>query len=307
MKKRITDFLRSITPTFLLEWNRNRKKRVRNNQLLSEKENGNIISKENLIEDLKKCSIVNGDVVLVHSSLSKIGYLENGSTDFIEALRHCVGETGTICMPSSPNAELQLNFIKKNLVFDVKETPSKLGAITESFRRMPNVIRSLNATEPVCAQGPQAKYITEGHFGEITPYSKNSPFGRIAELKGKILYVGVTLDNAGTSLHLLEDEIENFPLPVYFPEVFSVKIKDENGTEYLVKTKVHNPEQSAKRKCDLLLPLFEKEGAAFKSQIGKATTWVFSADKMLDSMLKNFRENGTTMYSLKENYSSRKE
>ncbi|HIP31812.1 MAG TPA: AAC(3) family N-acetyltransferase [Crocinitomicaceae bacterium] len=292
---RIKDFLRSITPNFLLEINRTRKKKLVNQQLKTKKEKGEVITKENLISDFQKSGISPGDTVLIHASMSKIGYLENGPQTFVEAIIEFVGKGGNVLMPSSPNAKMQLDFIREHPVFDVLNSPSRLGAISEYFRALHETKRSLNATEPVCAFGKNADYLTEGHFGEITPYTSNSPFARITEFDGKILYIGVTLDNAGTNLHTLEDAVE-FEYPVYHSDIFEVQIIDNKGERHLTKTKVHNPEWSKKRKCDELLPLFKKRGVYTGSSIGNAKTLVFDAKKMLEVMKDEFLTNGVTMY-----------
>ena len=289
-------FIKAIFPSFLFQLYRIRKKKKRNEVLLAQKEKGQVFTKEYLVQNLQSIGIQKGDSLLVHSSLSKMGYLENGPDTLIDALIEVIGTDGNLLMPSSPNALLQLDFIKSNSLFDVQNSPSKLGAITEVFRKRNGVIRSLNATEPVCALGPDALYFTEGHFNELTPYTKKSPFYRLTEKNGKILYIGVTLANAGTSLHLLEDAVD-FKYPVYFPEVFDVKIKDATGTIHEVKTKVHNPEYSKKRKCDELLPLFLEEQVCLKVKIGNADSYLFDSKKMFDSMLKNYLEKGITMYT----------
>ena len=289
-------FIKAIFPSFLFQLYRIRKKKKRNEALLAQKEKGQVFTKEYLVQNLQSIGIQKGDSLLVHSSLSKMGYLENGPDTLIDALIEVIGTDGNLLMPSSPNALLQLDFIKSNSLFDVQNSPSKLGAITETFRKRNGVLRSLNATEPVCALGPDALYFTEGHFNELTPYTKKSPFYRLTEKNGKILYIGVTLANAGTSLHLLEDAVD-FKYPVYFPEVFDVKIKEATGTIHEVKTKVHNPEYSKKRKCDELLPLFLEEQVCSKVKIGNADSYLFDSKKMFDSMLKNYLEMGITMYT----------
>jgi aminoglycoside 3-N-acetyltransferase len=292
----LKDKIRSLVPKSVLKWNRQRKKNVVNKQLESQKSAGKFWTTQTLIEQLQNIGIQYGDHVLVHSSMSKIGYLENGPKTFVDALLETVGDLGTVLMPSSPNAQLQLDFIRQNRVFDVRNSPSRLGAITEYFRNLPHARRSLNATEPVVAVGAEADFFTDGHFGELTPYTSASPFSRLAEKGGKILYVGVTLANAGTSLHVLEDAVD-FHFPVYFPEIFDVEIIDYLGVKHLVKSKVHNPEMSVRRRCDELLPHFENAGVAKKVQIGQAETWLFDAKKMLDWMIRSYQEKGVTMYT----------
>jgi aminoglycoside 3-N-acetyltransferase len=70
-----------------------------------------------------------------------------------------------------------------------------------------------------------------------------------------------------------------------------------DGTVVPVTVKVHNPEQSAKRKCDDLLPLFESKGVMNRAMIGQAKTLVFDAAKMQEVMIDEYRVNGVTMYT----------
>lgn len=288
--------LHRILPSVIIEFIQKRKKRINFNKLQQDAKVGIVQTKEILIRDLLNSGLQSDDSVLVHSSMSKIGFLKDGPITFIESLEEVIGKSGNILMPSSPNARLQLDFIRENKVFDVQNTPSKLGAITETFRKLPNVIRSLHPTEPVCAWGKDAHYLTEGHFKSITPYSKDSPFGRLAQMNGKILYVGVTLANAGTSLHLLEDSVD-FKFPIYHDEEFQVTVTDFDGKSHEVKTKVHNPEYSKLRRCDELIPIFLSEGVCKKVQIGKAESYIFDAKKMLDCMISLYQSKGITMYT----------
>lgn len=294
----LKDFIRKIMPPFLLNLNRKRKKSKRNSDLISQNKSGNSLTKADLLANLKEIGILKGDSILVHSSLSRIGHLEDGAQTFINALLEAVGDSGNVLMPTSPNNVYQLNYIRNTPVFDVLNTPSKTGKITEVFRTMDGCLRSLHPTEPVSAIGPKARYFTENHFNQITPYNVKSPFFKISEQKGKILYVGVTLSMAGTNLHTLEDAVE-FKFPVYHPEEFDFEVIDEKGIQHTVKTKVHNPEWSKKRKCDDLIPMFEKEGALKQVKIGEANTLVVDAEKFLSSMIKNYEEKGITMYTPK--------
>lgn len=294
--KKIRNIIRSIVPQGLLAIYRNHKKEQVRKDLAEKKQRGITLSKEQLIGDLKKAGIQSGDTLLVHCAMSKIGYLENGPKSLVDALLETIGSHGNLLMPTSPNASLQIEYAKNNPVFDVLNTPSKLGSVTEYFRKLPGVKRSAHPTEPVAALGPDAEWLTKGHLGELTPYTINSPFVRIYNKKGKILYLGVTLDNAGTNLHTLEDAV-NFKYPVYVDELFPFTVVDENGKSHEIKTHVHNPEFSKRRRCDELLPMFEKEGAAKKVRIGETTAWLFDGQKMFDTMVAAYHSNGITMYT----------
>ncbi|MCH2230122.1 MAG: AAC(3) family N-acetyltransferase [Crocinitomicaceae bacterium] len=293
------DLIRKMTPQFLLERYRKSKKNQRNKELEANRVAGDVITLESLVKDIKACGVVEGDTVLVHSSLSKIGFVEGGPKTVVDALIKAVGEKGNLLMPTSPNSGLQLEYIKALQVFDVANDKSKLGAISEYFRNLPNSLRSAHPTEPVSCLGPDANFFTSTHFGEMTPYTAQSPFYKVSEKGGKILYLGVTLDNAGTNLHTLEDAIKDFKFPVYTKESFEIEVKFPNGDLRSMRTYVHNPEQSAKRKCDGLIPLFIDKGVLLEKSIGKARTLVVDAKSMLNVMIEEYKTNGVTMYTPK--------
>src|SRR5699024_4744722 len=115
-------------------------------------------------------------------------------------------------------------------------------------------------------------------------YTAHSPFRKLCTKQGKILMLGTTLNGACTNLHTLEDAVD-FKYPVYDAKVFDVIMRDAAGIEAIVKTKVHNPEYSAKRKCDALRPLFEKEGVLVSGTIGEAKSMLIDADGMLRVMI----------------------
>ena len=291
--------IRQLLPVFVVNLVRDFKQKRKQIRLEKDKKAGLIYTKNDLISNFKQVGIESGDVLLVHASLSKIGYIENGAKDVVEALLSTVGNIGHVLMPNSPNSKFQLDYIQQLDVFDVKNAPSSLGAISEYFRSHPEAKRSAHPTEPVSCIGPNAGFFVDHHFGCLTPYDANSPFYKVAEAGGKILYLGVTLDNAGTNLHTLEDLVPDFKFPVYYHKPFEVKVRFENQKMEKMLTKVHNPQQSKKRKCDELIPLFESRGALKKVQIGQAASLLVDAKKMLDVMVEEYHLNGVTMYTPK--------
>jgi aminoglycoside 3-N-acetyltransferase len=293
----LRNLLRSLTPNVILSRYRSRKKSEIRKKLAEAKSSGKIITKADLIHAFQASGIEKGDVLLVHSSLSAIGYVENGPKDVVEALLEAIGAEGHLLMPNSPNASFQLDYIRQLDLFDVENSPSALGAISEWFRKLPNAERSTHPTEPVSCIGPDASWFVSDHFGQLTPYNSNSPFSKVIQRKGKILYLGVSLSNAGTNLHTLEDAVDDFPYPVYAPEKFEVNVKFANGSTGTMETFVHNPEQSKKRKCDDLLPLFLQEGAGRKVDIFHAKSLLFDAEAMSNVMLNAYRDKGVTMYT----------
>jgi aminoglycoside 3-N-acetyltransferase len=284
-----------VFPKFLVAYIQKKKKNKRNSELQKQANSGGLI-KEELVRQLQSMGIIQGDVVLVHAALSKIGFIEEGPKTLVESLIEVLGNEGHLLMPTSSNNGRQLDFIQSKPRFDVKNTASKMGAISEYFRKMPHVKRSLHPTESVACLGPNADEFVRGHFGALTAYQTDSPFGKVIEKNGKILMIGVTFDNAGTNVHCLEDALD-FPYPIYHPEIFEADVVDENGKIHHVKTKVHDPEWSAKRYCDFLIPIFEKSGVLTKYKLGEAETLVIDAKAMFEKM-KELLEKGNTIYKV---------
>ena len=284
------------SPEFVLEWAKQLKKNQRRKQLQKQQINQNGITKQKLIDDFKKIGIKSGDSVLVHCSLSKIGFVEGGAKTIADALFETIGETGTLLFPTFPATGRHKTYLEEGHVFNIKKTPSQMGAVTEYFRNLEGVYRSFHPTDPVAAKGPLADYYTNSHFGELTPYTENSPFRKLCTKNGKILMLGTTLNGACTNLHTLEDAV-NFKFPVYDEKIFDAKMIDEEGKEVVMKTKVHNPEYSAKRNNDALKPMFEKEGVLINGMVGEAKCMLIDANKFLNVMIHNYNEKGVTMYT----------
>jgi len=274
--KTIKRFLKSLRRSFL--------------RLINKKSDYNT-----LIADLVSAGIKPGDSVLVHCRFSSLGYVEGGAITLIKALETVVGESGTLLFPTFPANSLNKTYMDHKPVFDVKNTPSAMGIVTEVFRKMKNVKRSFHPTDPVAAKGKLAEYYTSDHYNQITPYNANSPFYKLVEQHGKILMIGVGLESC-TNLHTLEDAVE-FKFPVYLEKIYEAKMIDENGILSVMKTKVHNPEYSVKRRCNDLFKMFTDEGVVTKTNIGEANALVLDAYKMHQSMLNNYLKRGITMYT----------
>ncbi|MDF2435699.1 MAG: aminoglycoside 3-N-acetyltransferase [Bacteroidota bacterium] len=292
----LKQLLLKYSPQFLLEWLKSLKKSRRRKYLQSKQMSNEGLTLDDLVADLKEIGIKRGDSLLVHCSLSKIGFVKGGPKTVIDALFRVIGEEGTLLFPTFPAKGKSKDHLQENSIFDIVNTPSQMGSVTEYFRKMDGVFRSFHPTDCVAAKGPLAEYFTNTHFGQLTPYNENSPFRKLGEKNGKILMLGTTLNGAGTNLHTLEDAVD-FKFPVYDEKIFEVKMKDAKGNVSVMKTKVHDPEYSVKRNCDALKPMFEKEGVLVNGIIGEAKSMLIDANKMLEVMIRNYNEKGVTMYT----------
>lgn len=181
---------------------------------------------------LKVLGIDSGDTVLIHSSLKSLG--EPVSPDkVIEALIRAVGSDGTVVFPAL--SYLYCN--KNNRFFDYYSTPSNVGAIPEYFRtKVKGVIRSLNPTHSCCALGKNADYVTSGHILDTTPCGANSPFRRVRELGGKVLFLGCGM-RPNTSMHAVEE----LYVPDYlFGDTYEYQMTDREGNLFVHYCRAHD-------------------------------------------------------------------
>jgi len=170
-----------------------------------------------IVRDLRALGVRAGDLLLVHSSLSSLGYVSGGARGVIEALQEAVGPQGTLAMPAHSWNRMERGCRE----FDARRTPSCVGRITEVFRRLPGVVRSLHPTHSVAARGPLAEWLVAGHHESQTPCGEGTPYARIMGRGGQVLLLGVTL-HVHTCFHgmeamagvpyLLREEPEEFTL-----------------------------------------------------------------------------------------------
>jgi aminoglycoside N3'-acetyltransferase len=294
--RQMSTWWRKLVPTVLKGWYRTLKKQHRVKKLRLQQESGGGITAAQLKINLESIGIRAGDHLMVHASMSKMGYIEGGAHAVVRVLKDAVGKEGTLLMPTSPVVSLQFDYARTYPVFDVRHTPSAMGQISEVFRTSDEVVRSLHPTEPVAAWGNLAGDYVKDHTSKNTPYHSDSPFAKLMQRNGKILYIGVTLDNAGTHLHTLEDAVD-VNLPVYCPNPYEFTVIDYSGKAQTITTKIHNPEVSRLRRCDELLPLFFQRKVCQRVKIGQADSLLFDAAKMFETMVEAFQRNGVTMYN----------
>ncbi|HZK70493.1 MAG TPA: AAC(3) family N-acetyltransferase [Clostridia bacterium] len=109
-----------------------------------------------LLKDIINLGIKKGDKIVVHTSLSKIGWVEGGPKSVYEAFMAAVGREGIVIMPSFGFG----NEFKEggSGIFDVLNSKSFVGAVAECFRAMDGVHRSYDPTHSFCAWGDNANF-----------------------------------------------------------------------------------------------------------------------------------------------------
>ena len=189
---------------------------------------------------LTGAGIGSGSNLFVHSSWDNLSGGDFSTVDLISSLLSLIGTNGTLAMPAFPHPSKQAN----GSIFDQRKTPSNAGLLTETFRRYPGVVRSINLNHSVCAIGPDAEYLTCDHHRSETSWDAYSPYYRLREFDDTwIIGLGVGHRlKVATSLHCAESILwkEN----KYFNKVFGKelcytykKLTGETG-EHCYKTRI---------------------------------------------------------------------
>lgn len=151
--------------------------------------------KRDVADQLRTLGVAPGGVLLVHVSFKAVRPVEDGPHGLIEALRLALGPDGTLVMPSWTGDD--------DTPFDPATTPAAadLGVTADLFWRLPGVVRS-DHPAACAAIGPLAETIVKTDL-PLPPHTPASPVGRVHDLDGQVLLLGVGHD-ADTSLHVAE-------------------------------------------------------------------------------------------------------
>lgn len=153
------------------------------------------MTRAELVRQLRSLGVSPGDILLVHTSFRAVRPVEGGPEGLVAALREAIGATGTLVMPSWTGED--------DSVFDPVATPASrdLGVVADTFWRLDGVRRSSHPFA-FAAAGPGAELILRDPL-PLPPHIPESPVGRVHELDGKILLLGVDHE-VDTTLHLAE-------------------------------------------------------------------------------------------------------
>jgi len=177
---------------------------------------GKKIYSYHFVNALRDVGINNGDAVFVHSRVSAFGKLLAFDKNFLlqsltNSIKDAVGSDGTIIMPTFSYS------FDRNEAFDVNNTQSTVGTLTEFFRKHPGVIRTVHPNHSVAIWG-RNKY-TLSNIGKDT-FDENSIFGKLYKLNGKIVFLGAPFQSC-TFIHYIE---QMHKVPYRYMKKFSGKI-----------------------------------------------------------------------------------
>jgi len=170
-----------------------------------------------IVEALRAVGVQPEGLIIVHSSLSRLGWVVGGAHSVVSALIEAVGPEGTVVMPSMsanlsepsrweapPVPESWWPTIRDEMpAYDAVLTPLVgMGAVAECFRHLPGTVRSEHPAVSLMANGPLAQEVLRPHNMRVA-FGEGSPLSRLYELDARIVLLGVG-HSSNTSLHLAE-------------------------------------------------------------------------------------------------------
>jgi aminoglycoside 3-N-acetyltransferase len=226
--------------------------------------------KEQLAEALGALGVRQGDVVMLHSAFSPKSGFRGGCDDLVGAFLSAIGPSGHLLMVSLPYRGATIDWLESGRRFDVRKTPSMMGLVSESFRRRPDVVRSLHPTHPVLAHGPRARQIIETHAACLHPCGRGSPFDQLANADGKVVFFDVPIDTF-TFFHYLEDLVSPaLPFDLYTQHVYEVPVIDESGAMRTVRTHAFAREAIRRRRPERIYDALRRDGKLATRRVGAA-------------------------------------
>lgn len=205
---------------------------------------------------------------MVHSAFGPLLGFRDSPSALIDVLLETVGEEGNLLMVSMSYSSSSAEYLRTCPYFDVRKTASRMGMVSETFRRRPAVVRSVHPTHPILAFGPKAEWIVFGHENCPYPCGPGSPFEKLLKLNGKVLFYAASAYNF-TFYHYLEHLVrEELPFPLYEDQPFEVQVIDHRGQARNVTTYVFSQEAIPRRRPGILFAELMRRKQWKKARLG---------------------------------------
>lgn len=173
-----------------------------------------------VISWIKERGVVEGDLLIVHSSYAALECTGVQPEKVIDELLRIIGPTGTLCMPvirkfkgePKPPDNLTKDVSELVCTYDVENTKIISGVLPYFLMKQPGAEVSLFPLNPMCAVGPLAKeMMAKNLVGEYpSAHGKNSSWKFCLDHGAKVLFLGTDLDHHNTMTHVAEEAFDGW-------------------------------------------------------------------------------------------------
>jgi aminoglycoside 3-N-acetyltransferase len=244
---------------------------------------------EKLVEGFRALGVKEGDTLLVHSSYKSFGEVDGGPETVVRALEAALGtdKDGTLIMPT-------FNFdFNKGVPWDVRKTRSKMGALTEIVRMDKRAKRVFHPFYSFAILGKHAEML--GSLRYKSAYERNSVFGKLRDLDGKIMVIGLSYNNSMTFFHHIE-QMEG--VDYRFLKQFTGEVTDENGNTYTdtFEMLVRDMDNGVMTMVDPMGALMEEHGVIKSAKIGDADVKLMKANEVYEFTAREMKRDPFLLY-----------
>lgn len=174
--------------------------------------------------DFEALGLRPGMCLMVHCSMSQIGWIPGGAQLLAEAMIDFLGPEGTLMVPThsghltdpatwvAPPIPKEWHEETRNSfpAYDPRKTITRgMGQLAETVRKWPGAVRSDHPHTSFSAVGPLAGELMANH-ALSSPMGTNSPLQKLYDANGTTLLLGVGYGN-NTCFHLAEEALDNPP------------------------------------------------------------------------------------------------
>jgi aminoglycoside N3'-acetyltransferase len=240
-----------------------------------------VFTKNDLVKDLIKVGVQQGDLLHLKVSMRSIGKVEGGANTLLNALLEVVGPEGTLVSDAFITVfPLPLTDEQKRIIaYD--HTPSYAGVFANAMLKHPDMVRSKHPIQKFAAIGKLAKELCEAHTPESGGYEL---LEKMCELDAVNLTIGKQVAGVGTThvaidLLKLKRNLQNI----------GAMYRDVNGEVKLAKV---NWNGGCAHGFPKFIPLYHEHGAVIGyDKIGEANGLYTSMKKTLEIEMSILKEN----------------
>lgn len=252
-----------------------------------------MLTLEQLVRGFRELGVEEGDTLLVHSSYKSFGEVDGGPQTVIRALEAALGTDGdgTLIMPT-------FNFdFNKGAPWDVRTTPSKMGVLTELVRTDPRAKRVFHPFYSFAILGKHAEML--GSLRYKSAYERDSVFGKLRDLDGKIMVIGLSYNDSMTFFHHIE-QMEG--VGYRFLKQFTGEVTDENGVTYTdtFEMLVRDIDKGVMTMVDPMGALMEQAGVIKSARIGEADVKLMKANEVYGFTAREMKRDPHLLYYVKK-------
>ena len=256
------------------------------------------ISPSDVTDALLSIGVKPGGVVMVHPDAivaAQFPSIDGSNMDgsnherldlLIDAMLAAVGANGTLVTPT-----FSYSFTKGE-VFNVRNTPSAVGMVSERFRKRPGVHRTADPIFSFACYGPLAQTLSVIPAGEC--FGAESVFGALHRWNAHIVDLGCSMNRGGTFVHYVETA---YGVDYRYKKTFSGTIISADGdtTACSVVYIVRDLTRKSAAELARLQKRLADDGKSRTVQVGRSPIMAVSAGDLFDTAWKMLDEDPASL------------